>query len=162
VPGGIHYPGKATLSPLDTSTDTFTAQADHAVNMGFAVWVPPSSPFVDPDSYYPMFGTAKTVDNNPGATDAGGKKTVAWTFHQQLLANLDPGQPTAQRPAIVVVMAIPCLADNIPAATSTAALAAYAISSTAEPVRVDRIPSGLHTSRIARAACQLSCSNRAA
>jgi hypothetical protein len=153
-PSGTAYPGKATLSPLNTSTDTFTAQANHAVNMGFAVWIPPSSPFIDPDSYYPMFNPNTNAANNPGATDARGNKTVAWAYHRQLLDNLDPGAPTAQRPAIVVVMAIPCLSDNIPAATHTAALAAYAIGSAAEPVKANSIPAGLDPQRLARAACQ--------
>lgn len=153
-PGGNQYPGKATLAPFDPTNDTFTAQADHAANMGFAVWVPRTGPFIDPNSYYPMFNPDKAVADNPGATDAGGTKTVAWTYHEQLLANIPRSDAATPRPAVVVVMAIPCLSDNFPAKPSTAAIAAYDIGSAAEPIEVSPVPTGFDPTRLANAACQ--------
>lgn len=152
--GGNQDPGKATLQPFDTSMQTFTAQADHAANMGFAVWVPRTGPFIDPNSYYPMFNDSKDAADNPGATDAGGTKTVAWTYHEQLLANIPQSASATPGPAVVVVMAIPCLADNVPAKTNTAAIAAYDIGSASEPSQVNQVPTGFDRQRLANAACQ--------
>jgi hypothetical protein len=104
------------------------AQADHAVNMGFAVWVPPGDTFIDDDSYRQIYDPAGTERTNPGATQPDGSKKVVWNY-ATTIANL---RADATDPGVVVVMAIPCVADNIPAATATAAFANYDITSTAK------------------------------
>jgi hypothetical protein len=50
-PGSYESPGQTSLEPFDPNKQWLTARADHAVNIGFAVWKPPGEPFVDPDTY---------------------------------------------------------------------------------------------------------------
>jgi hypothetical protein len=152
----VAAPGPAVLQPFDVATQTLTARADHAANMGFAVWVPLGQDFLDPDHYEQIYDPNLGPAANPGQADASGRKTVAWAYHTSLLLDIPGTARIAHRPEIVVVLAIPCLADNIPARTPMAALAAYDINSTAQPQPVSRIPPGLETDRLARTACQAS------
>jgi len=160
APGGVcnaNYspPGKAVLAIFNADQQTLTARADHAVNIGFATWTPPGQGFVDENAYQPVFDPNRLAKDNPGATSAGGVKTVAWAYHSSLKDGLRPRRPGgASAPAMVVVMAIPCTADNLPAAVSTAATATYDIASGENPKRQVRSTTGYDADRLARAACQ--------
>ncbi|MEQ0558437.1 hypothetical protein ABJI51_05100 [Amycolatopsis sp. NEAU-NG30] len=149
------YPGKATLQPFAPETQTFTATADHAVNMGFAVWTPPGQGFKDENTYQQIYNDTRTPADNPGMTTPDGAKSVAWSYHGSLLKNLRPGRPGgASAPARVVVMAIPCIADNLPADVTTAAVATYDIASAERPVRQPKPVTGYDPVQLSRAACQ--------
>jgi len=66
--------------------------------------------FVDENVYQQMNEHLRATDN-PGATLAGGSKTVAWADQGSLKDSLGPRQSGGvSAPALVVVMAIPCLA----------------------------------------------------
>jgi hypothetical protein len=54
----------------------------------------------------------------------------------------------------VVILAVPCLADNIPAKASTAAVAGYRISDAGPPVSSAAYPHGYDAAQLARAACE--------
>jgi hypothetical protein len=153
--GGYEYPAKATLRDFDPATQSFTASADHAVNIGFATWIPPGQGFRDENVYEPIYNPDALAKDNPGATAVDGKKTVAWAYHKSLQDNLRldrSGGPRA--PALVVVMAIPCISDNLPARIDTAVTATYDIARGPNPIRQDEEPSGYEALQLARAACQ--------
>jgi hypothetical protein len=78
--GEYNLPGLATLTDLDAATQVMGARADHAVNMGFAVWVPPGNTFIDDDSYRQIFDPAGTERTNPGATQPDGSKKLVWNY----------------------------------------------------------------------------------
>jgi len=149
------YPGKAVLQIFDPNNQSLTAVAEHAVNIGFATWTPPGQGFRDENAYRQIYSPNFTADANPGAASADGKKTVAWAYHGSLHDNLRPkrvGGPTA--PAKVVVMAIPCISDNLPASLNTAATVTYDIAGGPTPRRQVRSLTGFDALRLARAACQ--------
>ncbi|MFD2080437.1 hypothetical protein [Actinopolymorpha cephalotaxi] len=145
-------PGKAKLQTFDPNAQSFTARADHAVNMGFAVWVPPGQGFVDADSYHQIYKAEFKATQNPGATSADGAKTVDWAYHESLLKNLRSRRPHA--PARVVVMAIPCISDNLQADVKTAAIATYDIASGPQPKLLKTNVGGYKPDLLAHAACQ--------
>jgi len=148
-------PGKAVLAIFNVDKQTLTARADHAVNMGFATWTPPGQGFVDENAYQQIFDADRLAEENPGATSAGGIKTVAWAYHGSLKDGLRARRSDgASAPAMVVVMAIPCISDNLPAPVSTAATATYDIASGVNPKRQTRSMTGYDAERLARAACQ--------
>jgi hypothetical protein len=148
-PGTVPYPSKVRLLPFDPTDGVFTAEANYAANIGFAVWVPPHQGFINGNSYLQIFTQGTGPTNNPGETDSAGVKTAEWSYKQTLLPllqNAASGQ--------VIIMAVPCLADNVPARTSTAALSAYTISPHARPARSASIPGGFNPTQMARAACE--------
>ncbi|MET9023926.1 hypothetical protein ABZV93_28520 [Actinopolymorpha sp. NPDC004070] len=148
-------PEQAKLQPFDPKSQTFTAQADCAVNLGFAMWIPPGQGAIDGDTYHQIYSENYKPDMSPGATSAGGSKTVAWTYHASLLDDLPSyhvGKPHA--PARVVVMAIPCIADNLPAETKVAAVATYDIASGKDPLLQPHNLRGYDVKLLAHAACQ--------
>lgn len=150
-----HSPLKAVLSTFDAGQQTFTAVAAHAANIGFAVWIPPGQGFTSQDFYEQIFSDKFAADRNPGATSADGSKTVAWTYHESLLNQLNPNRAGgATSPAYVVVMAIPCISDNIPAEADTAAVATYDIASAVNPRLHEPGLTGYDPRTLARAACQ--------
>jgi hypothetical protein len=152
--GAYRPPRQVTLSDLDVSKREFGAQAEHAVNMGFAVWIPPGTVFVDDDSYHQIYDPTGNERTNPGATQPNGSKKIVWD-DTALLANRRT-DPTG--PGVVVIMAVPCLTDNIPADTRTAAFANYDVTSASTPQKVDVSPPGVDRARLARAACQANTS----
>jgi hypothetical protein len=119
-PGSFPAPERAVLEPADQSAAdqglaTLSAKAPHARNMGFAVWQPPGQPFVDQDAYVQVYNPDGTPAQNPGFTGEDGEKKVDWRFGDQQIANLQApgtGAPVIGR---IVVLAIPCLSENIPA-----------------------------------------------
>lgn len=148
-------PSPATLGAFDSAQQTFTARSVHAVNMGFAVWVPPDQGFQNANSYLQIFSPGFDAGHNPGMTRPDGSKTVSWAYHHPLLDRLAAGRaggPHAK--AEVVVMAIPCLSDNLPADPDTAAVAGYEIATHPDPVRVRRPHPGYDPAILANAACQ--------
>lgn len=153
---GASYPvpGKAILQIYDPGNHSLTATSQHAVNIGFATWKPRGQGFQDEDVYQPIYNSGFPADANPGATSADGKKSVAWAYIGSLQANLRAnrrGGPSA--PALVVVMAIPCISDNLPADPATAATATYDISGQV-PKRQGHPLKGFDPARLAHAACQ--------
>jgi hypothetical protein len=160
-PGNYPAPRPATLAPLQMTGiyATLTATSTHAANIGFAVWKPTDQPFLDPNSYLQIYNPDRPPDDNPGATDASGSKTVVWPFRSALVTNLKPStRPNTPVTADVVVFAIPCLSDNVPADRTNAALAAYTISSdgTVTPARDHAVLNRPDLSRdqLARTACE--------
>lgn len=154
-PGGFPYPGKAILHSFDTYASTFTAVAPHATNMGFAIWVPPGQGFLGSDTYTQLPSLSSSPLDNPGEAAADGSKSIKWDYKDTLLPQLEPSARNAT-PLFghVVIMAIACLAVNIPARTSTAALAVYQLSKTRPPLLSTKFPKGLDMNRLARAACE--------
>jgi hypothetical protein len=165
-PGTYPAPGSAKLAPADLSDADkglaiLSARAPHARNMGFAVWQPPGQPFVDPDAYVQVYNPEATPAQNPGYTGEDGEKKVVWRFRDQQIANLQKPFGPAAPPVNgrVVVLAIPCLSENVPAGPETAAMATYAVSSdgTLKPVSDPRLLASqtLDKERLSRAACEV-------
>lgn len=155
-PGTFPYPGQTHLQPFNAQADTFTADATHATNMGFAVWVPPGQGFLNGDAYLQIFTTGAGQPNNPGETLPNGTKSVEWSYKGSLQAQLEHAEGSTGSAGHVVVMAIACLADNIPAKAGTAAIAGYRLGPTGPPVSSSVIPHGMDKNRLARAACEAS------
>src|ERR1700678_958047 len=156
-PKGYPSPGHTFLQPFDASTETFTANANYATNMGFAVWVPPGEGFTNGNSYLQLLSPGAGPAYNPGQTSPNGTKSVEWPYNSMLLSQFQP--PTRNRTSRfgnVVVLAIACLADNIPAISSTAAVVGYHLSATGAPVITKDYPGGFDADRLARAACEAS------
>jgi hypothetical protein len=148
-PGSFPYPSKARLLPFDLKGGLFTAEANFATNIGFAMWVPPNQGFINGNSYLQLFTQGAGPMNNPGETDATGAKTAEWSYKQTLLPLLQ-GSASGQ----VVIMAVPCLADNVPARVETSALSSYIVSTNKPPVRSPKIFRGFDATQLARAACE--------
>jgi hypothetical protein len=158
-PGGFAAPERAVLAPADQSAAgkgqaILSAKAPHARNMGFAVWQPPGQPFVDQDAYVQVYSPEGDPAQNPGFTGEDGEKKVVWRFAEQQIANLEPrgaGAPVIGR---VVVLAIPCLSENVPADPGTAATATYEVSSdgtlnpVSDPGLLESGFGGLHQHRL--------------
>jgi hypothetical protein len=155
-PGTFPYPGKTILSPFNTRDSTFTAVSPHATNMGFAVWVPPRQGFLDSDTYMQLPPVSVSSVNNPGETAADGSKSVRWDYEDMLVSQLKPSTGNVSQSGHVVIMAIPCLAINIPALISTADVAVYQLFKTAPPIMSTALPKGLDMNRLALAACETS------
>jgi hypothetical protein len=162
--GTFPAPEGAELAPADqTDADqglaVLSAKAPHARNMGFAVWQPPGQPFVDQDAYVQVYNPAGTPAQNPGFTGEDGAKKVVWRFRDQQIANLEPGGTAAPVVGRVVVLAIPCLSENVPADVATAAMAGYAVSTdgtltlVSDPELLER--QELDEERLSRVACQV-------
>ncbi|MGX7825954.1 hypothetical protein ACTG9Q_12750 [Actinokineospora sp. 24-640] len=148
-PGDYRLPAAAEISDAELGQGILKATADRAVNMGFAVWIPPGEAFIDDgNTYHQIFDGNREVGENPGSTQPDGSKKVVWGHTGHLL----PERPA--QPATVVVMAIPCITDNIPADIGLAAVAEYDIGSRPQPRRTPAIPAGYDAERLARAACQ--------
>lgn len=154
-PQGLPYPGKTSLKEFDRRAGTFTAKANGAPNMGFAVWVPPRQGFLDGDSYTQIQVPVTDPDDNPGETSPDGGKSAEWGYASTLLPQFQP-PPGKAGVALghVVILAIPCLADNIPAPLSTAAVAGYRLSKNGPPVATVRPLGGFDKNRLALAACE--------
>lgn len=152
-PSNFPYPGRARLSLFNAKEDTFTAIANHAVNMGFAVWVPPGQGFLDADSYLQLLTPGTGIAHNPGMTSPNGTKSVWWPYKIEQ-SQLRPPAHKGGLWGNVVIMAIPCLADNFPAKTNTAVIASYRVPSAGFPVRSSVIPKGIRLGQLARAACE--------
>jgi len=161
-PGGYLPPGQTMLEEFDSENQWLTARADHAPNIGFAIWKPPSEPFIDGDSYHqiytpPPLGGSESHPN-PGAAAANGSKSVAWRYRATVADTLRP-PPDAESSVTgaVVVLAIGCLAPNVPADVSTAAIDAYSVSSTGELAQLETAMPKLSDDqriRLAGTACQ--------
>ncbi len=106
----------------------------------------------------------KRVERGLPATLEDGEKKVLWRFGDQQIANLQPPGSTAPVVGRVVVLAIPCLSENVPAELGTAAMATYAIASdgTLLPVSDPGLlaSKALHKERLSRAACQPPAASR--
>jgi hypothetical protein len=165
-PASYPAPGPAELARPDLSDAgeglaILAARAPHARNMGFAVWQPPGQPFVDTDAYVQVYNPEGTPAQNPGSTGEDGEKKVVWRFRDQQIANLNLQPRGTVAPVVgrVVVLAIPCLSENVPADLGTAAMATYAVSSdgTLMPVSNPGLPArqGMDKERLSRVACQV-------
>ncbi|MFJ7213514.1 hypothetical protein [Amycolatopsis sp. NPDC098790] len=140
-------PGKSTLEALDAK-GRLQATAPHAVNMGFALWVPGRAGFSEVEEYRQIYTTGSKPEDNPGETGRSGTKSVSWAY------STAAGELTAPQ-GTVAVMAVPCLADNIPADTSTAAVDGYEFTTTSADGRPAKVapPAGVDRDRLARTAC---------
>jgi len=152
----IPMPGQTMLSPfVDTSADgdliqQFTAISENAPNMGFAVWYPAGEPFINAGAYEQIYNPNGTLADNPGETDIAGRKTVTWPYQHTAQQALRPGSSGR-----VVILAVGCLAPNVPADFSTAATAVYRVDADHGPVPTSgRLPAGLDRERLARTACR--------
>jgi hypothetical protein len=163
-PGSFPAPERAVLEPADQSAAdqglaTLSAKAPHARNMGFAVWQPPGQPFVDQDAYVQVYNPEGTPAQNPGFTGEDGEKKVVWRFREQQIANLQPPGTTAPVVGRIVVLAIPCLSENVPADLGTEAMATYTVSGdgTLKPMSDPELleSQALDKQRLSRAACQV-------
>lgn len=151
--GGRSYPGRTTLDPFDPQTATLRASATDATNMGFAVWIPPGQAIAHADSYTQIYNSAGKPADNPGRADGSGAKSVSWDYQDTVVTELRGDPVTAN--GEVVVMAIACLAVNVPADPNTAAMATYRVSRASGPTSTNgQIPAGLDRHRLANAACQ--------
>ncbi|MBV2354226.1 hypothetical protein KUM39_07595 [Streptomyces sp. J2-1] len=144
------YPG------LKTPDVELSATSDHAVNIGFAVYLPPGEGFREQDVVLPLYDESLSAAQNPGRVlpRSGNRKTITWTYGEPLRARLLPGHKGA---AHVLLMAIPCVSDNLHDDLRKAALARYDITPDGPPhkaaltlARYDRAVLG----RLALAACQ--------
>jgi hypothetical protein len=72
-PGGL-YPDKATLTSFNPGNGILSASAAHARNIGFAVWRPPGSAFLDGDTYEQIYNPTGTPADNPGRANALGRR----------------------------------------------------------------------------------------
>ena len=153
-PGDFPDPATAELQPFNAHTDILTASARYASNMGFAVWVPPNQGFVDGNSYLQIASSSSSA-YNPGQASPAGSKSVLWDYADTLLAQFKPPR-NSSTPSLghVTVMAIPCLAPNIPAQTSTAAFAGYQVSDGKPSIKGSAITQGANADQLARAACE--------
>jgi hypothetical protein len=142
------YPAKAELAPF--AAGTLLATSANAGNIGFAMWTPRVSDTVG-ERYAQIYHPGGKPENNPGSTGGTGEKTVSWD-PQEYLASA----PAEQVSDKVVVMAVPCLADNIPARSSTAATASYQLAAGEPPTLMSEDLSGFDVDQLARAACQAS------
>jgi hypothetical protein len=159
--GTYPTPKPAVLAPVQMvgRFATLTATSTHAANMGFAMWRPAGQPFLDPDSYLQIYNPDRSPADNPGAADTSGSKTVVWPYRSMLVTNLEPAAtPGTTVSAAVVVFAIPCLSDNVPADHATAAIAAYSISSDGTIQPAPNSPAlnrpELNRDQLARTACE--------
>lgn len=153
-PPGFPNPKRVVLQPFNADAGTFTAHADYAANIGFAVWVPRDAGFLNGDSYIQITVPGGGAANNPGEASPTGVKKVEWDYAGTLLPKLQGSGAHGSRAGEVTVLAVPCLADNIPAQSSAAAIAGYRLSRGAPPVPVSRYPAGFNKDRLARAACE--------
>lgn len=150
-------PSRAKLKEFDPVNQSLTATADHAVNIGFAVWLPPGQGFRESGSYLPIYDESLPAAENPGAVSSkrGNAKSLTWTYRDALLPRLSPWRAGGRNAkANVVVMAIPCLSDNLPADVSNAAVATFDIASGKNPVRQPTNAKGYKAESLARTACQ--------
>jgi hypothetical protein len=153
--GNYPYPAKVALRPFNARTGTFTAVARYATNIGMAVWVPPRQGFIDGNSYLQIFSPSLPPSDNPGQTTPSGSKSVTWDYTDTLVSELQPSvNSDSGSPGNVVIMAIPCIAPNIPAQTNTAAVSGYRLSGTNPPLATSDIPQGLDINHLALAACE--------
>jgi hypothetical protein len=150
---------QTSQSDADQGLAVLSAKAPHARNMGFAVWQPLGQPFVDQDAYVQVYNPEGDPAQNPGFTGEDGEKKVVWRFRDQQIANLEPGCTAAPVVGRVVVLAIPCLSENVPAELATATMATYAVSSdgTLKPVSDPELleSQALDKERLSRTACQV-------
>jgi hypothetical protein len=122
---------------------------------GFCYLGAPGQGFLDSDTYAQLPSLSSSPLDNPGKAAADGSKSVKWNYKDTLLAQLKPSARNAT-PLLghVVIMAIACLAVNIPARTGTAAMAVYQLSKMHPPLFSTKFPEGLDMNRLARAACE--------
>lgn len=142
----------------DTPIQRFTAQADNAPNMGFAIWIPPGEPFIATDKYEQIYNPHGKPSDNPGQADASGSKSVTWPYQLVTAKELRTSSTDQVTTGRVVILAIACLADNVPASTDTAATVVYRLPGVGSPQLLNEPPpSGLNANRLARlarTACQ--------
>jgi len=111
---------------------------------------------VNGGSYLQLVTHGADPTNNPGAATEG-IKSVGWNYKDMLLAQVHPrARSSASQVGHVVIMAIACLAANIPARSQTAAISGYDLATAGAPVVTPEIPTGLKKDRLARAACEVS------
>jgi hypothetical protein len=158
-PSGTKYPQKAELSNVqpDGPIVKLTARAPYAQNMGFAVWKPDGQPFDNAGRYEQIYSGSGSPPDNPGQTDGKGMKTVTWRYTDTVIADLT-GVNNDQPPAKAVLMAIPCLAANVPADVDTALTAVFEVSRDGGLHRLESDASSewpaLDKDRFAQAACR--------
>jgi hypothetical protein len=83
----------------------------YAENIGFASWRPPTDDR-PAGSYNQIYDRELGPDENPGSTGGSGSKFVEW--NPDVFLGTSPDDASHQQ---VVLLAIPCLADNIPASS---------------------------------------------
>lgn len=157
--------GKTTLRPFvrkplpdgPEQTVELSATSAHAANIGFAVYLPPGQGFRAPGRVLPLYDPSLPAAENPGRIipPKANSKAITWAYSDALRSELPAGR--GRHPAEVLLMAIPCISDNLPDSTAKAALARYDIT----PPDVPRpAPLLLSTyddetlATLARAACQ--------
>ncbi|MET9498159.1 hypothetical protein [Streptomyces sp. NPDC006552] len=164
VCGPQRRPGKAKLGrfvrvpPRGKTAGylSFSATSDHAVNIGFAVYLIPGQGFREEGLVMPLYDDSRTAPENPGrvAADKGNRKAINWTYSARLQAGLKVGQKGA---AHVLVMAIPCISDNLAEVVGKADIGRYDITPKDQPVATKPHPEEYDhkvLNRLARAACQ--------
>ena len=165
VRGPISKAGRSGLARSDASTGpgnrSGTPVVRPAACCGFVSrWQPPGQPFVDTDAYVHVYNPEGTPAQNPGSTGEDGEKKVVWRFGDQQVGNLQqPGGTAAPVVGRVVVLAIPCLSENVPADLGTAAMATYAVSRASSLMPVSDpdllVNRALNKERLSRVACQV-------
>lgn len=132
------------------------ATSDHAVNIGFAVYLPPDDGFRDEGMIFPLYDESLSAPENPGRVSprSGNRKAITWAYSEGLRARL---LPEHKGPAHIVLMAIPCIGNNLPDLASKGAVARYDITPKSLPRKVALKPEGATwdlRGKLARAACQ--------
>jgi hypothetical protein len=138
-------PRGAKLAAFDATTSQFSASADYAVNMGFAIWVPDQAPGA-PGHYRQIFTPGGKPTDNPGKT-SGGRKSVHWD------PSLTGALPTGAGSSRIVVLAVPCLADNIAADGKLAAVQTYNVDSSGQTTVDTSLAPGFDHDQLVRTAC---------
>ncbi len=144
------YPG------VEEPSAELTATSDHAVNIGFSVYLPPGEGFREKGMVFPLYDESLTAPQNPGRVSpkSGNRKTITWVYSEALRARLLPGH---EGPAHIVLMAIPCIGNNLPDETSKGDLARYDITPKGLPRSTALKPaeqSRTLRTKLAQAACQ--------
>ncbi|MGW6009151.1 hypothetical protein [Streptomyces sp. NPDC055210] len=132
------------------------ATSDHAVNIGFSVYLPPGEGFRETGMVFPLYDEDLTARQNPGRVSpkSGNRKTITWEYSEALRARLLPDH---KGPAHIVLMAIPCISNNLPDETSKGDLARYDITPNGLPQSTALKPaeqSRTLRAKLAQAACQ--------
>lgn len=129
-PADWKYPGKAEFLDVPSSAGPavqLKAHAPYAPNIGFAVWEPTGQPFAHAGRYEQIYSDSGSPADNPGRADGTGTKTVTWKYTDTVTTDLT-GTGDDRATATAMVMAIPCLAANVPAEGSTAKVTGFEVT----------------------------------
>ncbi|MFJ2257024.1 hypothetical protein ACIOKD_01565 [Streptomyces sp. NPDC087844] len=144
------YPG------VEEPSTELAATSDHAVNIGFSVYLPPGEGFREKGMVFPLYDESLAAPQNPGRVSpkSGNRKTITWAYSEALRARLLPGHEGS---AHIVLMAIPCIGNNLPDEISKGDLARYDITPKGLPRSTALKPaerSRTLRTKLAQAACQ--------